>query len=143
MLDAFREARYLSQSQALALHAFEPARVEGNEDKLKQLLLILLDNALKYTPAGGQITVSLQRQDADAMITVQDTGIGIPPADLSHVFERLYRADPARGSDPGGTGLGLSIAQWIVEQHEGHIRLESQPGEGTTAIVCLPLCLCP
>ena len=143
VLDAFQEARYLSQGQTLTLRSFEPARVEGNEDKLKQLLLILLDNALKYSPADGQITVSLQRQAADAMITVQDTGIGIPPADLPHVFERLFRADPARGSDPGGTGLGLSIAQWIVEQHLGTIRLESQPGKGTTVIVRLPLCLCP
>jgi signal transduction histidine kinase len=74
---------------------------------------------------------------------VHDTGVGIAQEDLPLVFERFYRADPARSRDPGGTGLGLPIAHWIVEQHSGEIKLECQPGQGTTAIVRLPLCLCP
>ncbi len=143
ILGAFREAHHLSQGQTLLLEPFEPSKVEGNEDKLKQLLLILLDNALKYTPADGQVTVGLYRESVDAIMTVRDTGIGISAEDLPHVFERLYRADPGRSRAPGGTGLGLSIARWIVEQHEGEITLESQPGHGTTVFVRLPLCRCP
>ena len=143
ILEAFREARHLSQGQCLTLDPFEPARVEGDEYRLKQLILILLDNALKYTPANGQVTIGLHRRDTDVEIVVHDTGVGIALEDLPLVFERFYRADPARSRDPGGTGLGLPIAQWIVEQHDGEIRLESQPGQGTTAIVHLPLCLCP
>jgi signal transduction histidine kinase len=143
MLEAFREGRHLVQGQTMVLDPFAPAMVEGNEDKLKQLLVILLDNAIKYTPADGQITIGLQREAIDAVITVRDTGIGIPPEDLPHVFERFYRADPARSHDPGGMGLGLAIARWIVEQHEGTITLESTPGEGTMALVRIPLCRCP
>jgi signal transduction histidine kinase len=143
VLEAFREARHLSQGQILTIDVFEPAKVEGNEDRLKQLIIILLDNALKYTPVNGQVTVGLRRREADVEIVVHDTGAGISLEDLPLVFERFYRADPARSRDPGGTGLGLPIAKWIVKQHDGEIKLESQPGQGTTAIVHLPLCLCP
>ena len=143
ILDAYRTARSLAHGQQFVLDPFEPAAVEGNEDRLKQLLVILLDNALKYTPAGGRVALGLRRQDRDVEIIVRDTGVGIPAQDLPHVFERFYRADPARSRDPGGTGLGLSIAQWIVEQHEGTITLESEPGRGTTVIVRMPMCLCP
>ena len=139
MLDAYREARQLSQEQTLTLDLFETVQVTGDEDRLKQLVLILLDNALKYTPANGHVTLGLQRLETGSKITVHDTGVGIPPEDLPHVFERFYRADPARGRDPGGTGLGLPIAHWIVEQHGGKITLESQPGHGTIATVSLPL----
>src|SRR5712692_1592456 len=143
VLDAFREARHLSRGQTLKLDPFEPARVEGDEDRLKQLLLILLDNALKYTPADGQVTLGLCHRGTDVEVRIRDTGIGIAPEDLPHVFERFYRADPARNRDLGGTGLGLPIARWIAEQHEGEVWLESQSGEGTTAMVRMPLCLCP
>jgi len=138
VLDAFREARQLSQGQTLTLDPFETIQVIGDEDRLKQMVLILLDNALKYTPAHGHITLGLQCQEMGSKITVRDTGVGIPPEDLPHVFERFYRADPARGRDPGGTGLGLPIARWIVEQHGGKITLESQAGQGTVATVYLP-----
>ncbi len=143
VLEAYREARHLSQGQTLTLDPFEPAGVEGDEDRLKQLLLILLDNAFKYTPATGRVTLGLHRRETDVEIVVRDTGVGIAPEDLPLVFERFYRADPARSRDPGGTGLGLPIAQWIVEQHDGTITLESELGQGTTATVLLPLCLCP
>jgi two-component system, OmpR family, sensor kinase len=143
VLDAFREARHLAHGQTMLLDPFEPAQVEGDEDRLKQLFLILLDNALKYTPSGGHVTLGLRRQGADVEILVRDTDIGIAPEDVPHVFERFYRADPARNRDQGGTGLGLSIARWIAEQHGGTVQIESQPGRGTTVQVRLSLCLCP
>jgi len=138
LLDSLRSARQLSQGQVVAITAFEPVQVFGNEDRLKQLLLILLDNALKYTPPDGRVTVELRRNGTTAEVTVQDTGEGITADALPHVFERFYRADPARTRDPGGTGLGLPIAHWIVEQHGGSIALASQPGYGTTVTVTLP-----
>jgi signal transduction histidine kinase len=138
LLETMGEARHLARGQRLEVGALEPAIINGDTDRLKQLLLILIDNALKYTPAVGQITLGLRHRDAIVEIAVEDTGIGIPEADLPHVFERFYRADPARSRDPGGTGLGLSIAQWIAHQHDGDIRLSSRVGSGTTAIVRLP-----
>jgi two-component system, OmpR family, sensor kinase len=143
VLEAFRGARHLSQGQQLVLDSLEPAQVEGDEDRLKQLILILLDNAIKYTPGDGRITLGLRCQNHSVEILVRDTGIGIAPEDLPLVFERFYRADPARNHDLGGTGLGLPIARWIVKQHDGEIMLKSQPGQGTTAIVRLPLYHCP
>jgi signal transduction histidine kinase len=139
VLDTFRTARQLATGQQLALHPFEPVQVAGDEDRLKQLVLILIDNALKYTPAGGRVTVGLRRHGATAEILVRDTGVGIAQDDLGHVFERFYRADPARGRDPGGTGLGLAIARWIARQHGGDVTLESAPGQGTAAIIRLPV----
>ncbi len=143
LLEAFREARHLAQGQSLTLDPFVPARVEGDEDRLKQLLLLLLDNALKYTPVQGLVTVGLILKGTEVEVIVSDTGVGISTEDLPHVFERFYRADPARGRDPGGTGLGLSIARWIVEQHKGDIKIESELNKGTTVRVRLPLERCP
>lgn len=139
VLDALSAARPLAHGQTLVLETFEPATVLGDADRLKQLFLTLLDNALKYTPPMGSVTVDLCRNGSQAEVIVRDTGVGIPPDALPHVFERFYRADPARARDPGGTGLGLAIAHWIVEQHGGAIRAASQPGQGTTVTVTLPL----
>ncbi|HET7271994.1 MAG TPA: ATP-binding protein, partial [Rubrobacter sp.] len=113
--------------------------IEGDPDRLEELFLILLDNAIKYTLPGEQVTLKLCRRDGSAEVLVHDDGVGITPEDLSHVFERFYRADPARTRDPGGTGLGLPIARWIAEAHGGHIDIESKPGGGTTVRVRLPL----
>jgi len=141
VLEAYRQARHLSEGQAFYLAPFEPCQVIGDEDRLKQLVLILLDNALKYTPGTGHVTLGLERLELEAgsKITVRDTGVGIAPEDLPHVFERFYRADPARSHNPGGTGLGLPIARWIAEQHGGELTLVSQPGQGTLAAVSFPL----
>ena len=139
VLDAFQGARRLAKVQTLILEPFEPVSVPGDEDRLKQLLLILLDNALKYTPAGGQITLGLYQTEGTVEITVKDTGVGIAAEDLPHIFERFYRADPARSRDSGGTGLGLSIAHWIVQQHHGEITVHSQVEHGTTFVVRLPV----
>lgn len=139
VLDAFREARHLARGQRLTLGHFEPVRISGDPDRLKQVVLILLDNAIKYTAPEGSVTVTLQHDASGARVEVRDSGVGIPKEALPHVWERFYRADPARGRDPGGTGLGLPIARWIVEQHGGDITLTSEPGEGTTARVWFPL----
>lgn len=139
LLDALSEVRALAEGRRLELVRFEPAVVEGDPDRLKQLVLNLLDNALKYTPRDGSITIAMDCSADEAILVVRDTGIGISPGELPHIFERFYRADLARSRDPGGTGLGLSIVRWIVEQHEGDISIESVAGDGTTVTVRLPL----
>ena len=108
----------------------------GDPARLHQVLLILLDNALRHTPAGGQVTLAAAPSGRAVEITVADTGAGIAPEHLPHVFDRFYRADPARGGE--GTGLGLAIARSLVTAQGGHIRIASQPGVGTTVSVRLP-----
>ena len=103
------------------------------------MILNLLDNAVKYTPEGGQVSISLARQNGHAQITVRDSGIGILPVDQPHVFDRFYRVDKARSRALGGAGLGLSIVRWIVDAHEGKIEVESTPGKGSAFTVELPL----
>jgi signal transduction histidine kinase len=139
LVEAFGQMRQLAGGRGLTVEALEPVLVGGDADQLRQLLLALIDNALKYTPPGGRVALGLRRRGRWAEVTVQDTGIGIDPEHLPHVFERFYRADPARQSDPGGTGLGLAIARWIAEQHGGEVVLASEPGRGTTATVRLPV----
>jgi two-component system, OmpR family, sensor kinase len=139
LLEVFREARMLARGQKLAVLDLDQIQVQGDPDRLKQLLLILVDNAIKYTPESGQVRLTLRREAGAAMVTVSDTGIGIDPEDLPHLFDRFYRADKARARDQGGTGLGLAIAKWIAERHGGHITVESAPGSGTTVSVQLPV----
>ena len=98
-----------------------------------------LPDAIKYTPAGGSVELSLFKKDDWVHFEVSDTGIGIPPENLPHIFDRFYRVDKARARAHGGSGLGLSIAKWIATAHGGSIRVKSQPGEGTTFTVTLPL----
>jgi Signal transduction histidine kinase len=138
VLHAFRAAQPLVHGQTLALDPFEPAVISGDADRLAQLLLILLDNGLKYTPAGGTVTVGLRSHERGVELLVRDTGIGIAEEDIPHVFERFYRADRARRRDPGGTGLGLSVAQWIVAQHHAEMILQSTVGQGTLITVQFP-----
>jgi signal transduction histidine kinase len=113
--------------------------VRGNPDQLRQLIVILVDNALRYTPEGGRVSVEAHRNDGTAVVAVRDTGIGIDRAALKHVFERFYRADEARNRADGGAGLGLSIAEQLVNDHGGRISAESAPGRGSTFTVSLPL----
>jgi two-component system, chemotaxis family, CheB/CheR fusion protein len=137
--ETLKELSRLSDELRLEPGTLEPCSVLGDRDKLKQLFLILLDNALKYTPAGGRVSLELHRQDTHAEFRVSNTGPSISPEDLERVFERFYRTDASRSRQTGGTGLGLPIARWIAGQHGGTVQLESQPGVGTTAIVRLPL----
>jgi signal transduction histidine kinase len=105
---------------------------------LKQLFLNLVDNAIKYTPAGGSVRLRLYKQDGWAYFEVSDTGIGIPQEDLPHIFDRFYRVDKARSRAQGGSGLGLSIAKWVAKAHNGDILVESEVNVGTTFTVKLP-----
>jgi heavy metal sensor kinase len=113
--------------------------VQGDAARLHQVLTNLLQNAIKYSPAGGSISVSLREQDGQALLAVQDSGIGIAPEHLPHVFERFYQASTGGAQAAEGAGLGLSIAKSIVEAHRGHIDVTSQLGVGTLFRVCLPI----
>lgn len=139
VLDVLAEAHRLQKGQRLEVTAIEPISIVGDPDRLKQLVVILVDNALRYTPPGGEVSLGLRRASRHVELTVRDTGVGIAPDDLPHVFERFYRADRSRARDPGGTGLGLPIARWIAEQHGGDVTLASELGKGTVATVCFPL----
>jgi heavy metal sensor kinase len=105
--------------------------VHADPEALRRALLILMDNAAKYTPAGGSIEVGLNTRNGQAVAYVSDTGIGIAPSDLPHIFDRFWRADKARSREQGGAGLGLSIAKWIVDMHGGTFAVQSEPGKGS------------
>lgn len=139
LLQVFQETRVLARGRKVSLRDLDQLQVQGDPDRLKQLLVILLDNALKYTLEGGEIQIALRAEPGAAVIAVADTGIGIEPEDLPHIFERFYRADKARSRDKGGTGLGLAIAKWIAERHGGHLAVDSSPGQGSVFTVRLPL----
>lgn len=113
--------------------------VKGDAAQLQQLFTNLLTNALQYTAAGGRIVVALQRMGTHALVTVQDTGIGIAPEHLPHIFDRFWRADQARSRYEEGSGLGLAIAKTIAQRHQGDITVQSQLGEGSCFYVKLPL----
>jgi two-component system OmpR family sensor kinase len=116
-----------------------PVAVEGDQKRLKQLLVNLLDNAIKYTPAGGSARLALAVEDSCAVIEVTDTGRGIPASALPHIFERFYRQTDPRDSRVTGFGLGLAISKWIVDAHGGSIEADSQEGRGSKFTVRLPL----
>jgi len=137
LLDVYRQAQVIDRGVTLRLGAEDQALVLGDRDRLRQLLLNLVDNALKYTPAGGQVTLTLRRGEGWVQVAVTDTGVGITPEDVPHLFERFYRADRSRARQ-SGAGLGLSIAQWVAQAHGGRIEVESQVGQGSTFTVWLP-----
>jgi len=118
--------------------SFEEARITGDPALVRQLLLIVLDNALKFTPEGGRVRLDVSAENGRAAVVVSDTGIGIPAEQLSHVFERFYRGDGARHAAEGA-GLGLAIAQWIATVHGAHIDIASEPGRGTRVAISFPL----
>jgi two-component system phosphate regulon sensor histidine kinase PhoR len=113
--------------------------VPGDVRLLQEAVQNLLDNAVRYTPPGGRIRVHAEAVRGEVLLSVSDTGVGIPRADQQRVFERFYRADAARSRESGGTGLGLAIAKHLVEAHGGRIRVESELGRGSTFTVSLPL----
>ena len=119
----------------------EPVPVRADQGLIKQVMRILMDNAIKYSSPGSRIYLRLSTQERYARLTVQDEGDGIPPESIPHIFERFYRTDQSRDRKTGGTGLGLSIARWIVERHEGWFEVVSRPGVGTRISFLLPLAL--
>lgn len=123
----------------LEVRAQEPVTILGDEARLIQVVMNLVENAVRYTNQGGSVTVSVEAWQGQACLSVHDTGIGIAPEHLPHIFERFYRADPARRSAGSGSGLGLSIVEWVVRAHGGTISVESQPGQGSCFAVILPL----
>jgi signal transduction histidine kinase len=145
-LDAAEAARAIAERKTVRLEvdSFEEAPIVGDADLLRQLVMILLDNAVKYTQRGGVVRVGVRSTPALATLTVSDTGVGIGAEQLPHVFDRFYRGDVSRTRDARengtseGAGLGLSIAQWIAEEHGATIQLESQPGRGTSVLVQFP-----
>ena len=140
--EACAQGRMLSEAKQIRFGEKlpqEPMDVQCDPQSLRRLFLILIDNAVKYTQPQGEIDVVVGREDGFLIGSVHDTGIGIAPEDLPHVFERFYRADKARSRDTGGVGLGLSIGRWIAEAHGGTIEVESSMGHGSIFQVRLPL----
>ncbi len=139
MLDAQGRARQLAGNRKIVMGRQEELWTKGNADKLEQVLGNLVDNAIKYTPEGGTITLSLFRDGDWARLEVTDTGIGVSAEDLPHIFDRFYRTDKARSRASGGTGLGLAIVKGIAEHHGGRVTVVSEPGKGSTFTIWLKL----
>ncbi len=138
MSELHREAKMLSSKHAFALTPADNAMVHGDKGMMKQLMRILLDNAIKYTPEGGSITLGMKNDGDACVLSVEDTGAGIAPKDLGKIFDRFYRCDEARKSQQSGHGLGLSIARIIASAHGGKITVRSKVGVGTTFSVRIP-----
>ena len=139
--DVFADAQTLAHNAGLELKmsACEAASVRGDRHRLRQLLLNLADNSIKYNAPRGSVEFALHRNHHSAEFSIANTGPGIPKDQLSRVFERFFRGDPSHNNAVDGCGLGLSIAQWIVSAHSGEIQMESEPGKMTTVTVRLPL----
>ena len=138
--EQFEEVRGAASSKAMDLQSriSDEVWVKGDHQQLGLMIRNLLDNAIRYTPERGTVTLSVSRDERDALISVSDNGMGIPLKSQARVFERFYRVDKDRSRDRGGTGLGLSIVKHVVELHGGHVSLDSELGEGSTFTVRLP-----
>jgi two-component system, OmpR family, sensor kinase len=138
----FEETKVLAESKKIKvkLEHTQPIRINGDAVRLKQLFLNLIDNALKFTPPHGLVTLVLSKKEGDAVLTIKDNGIGIPRKDQTKIFERFYRVERSEdnGEEVGGSGLGLSIAKWITEAHHGTIEVKSRERKGSTFTVRLP-----
>ncbi len=138
VLEVVRELRPLAVGVTLRPELHAQVTVVGDRDRITQALLNLVANGLQHTPPGGSVTIGLEQDAGGATLFVRDTGAGIAPEDLPHVFARFYRADRSRAQRAGGAGLGLAIVQWVAEAHQGRITVASSPGQGTTFRLWLP-----
>ena len=138
--DVCRKLIPMARSRNITLTMTEPeeAWVEGSGGALEQMMVNLVDNAIKYTPEGGKVSVDIARNGRNWLLIVKDTGIGIAKEDIPYIFDRFYRVDKARSRATGGTGLGLAIVKDVVQHHGGNITVTSAPGGGTTMRVVLP-----
>ena len=137
--ELLRDTRLIAGKHHVAYGEMHRAIVLGDRAALKQALRIFIDNAIKYTPEGGTITLSCRKEDKFCRITVADTGMGVAEEELSRIFERFYRAEQARSREAGGHGLGLSIARIIIRAHGGQIEVQSRKGVGSRFHILLPL----
>jgi len=144
LLDVYRQTRRIAQQRRgpnvleIRLGSEDQALIYGDRERLRQILLNLADNAIKYTPNGGIITLGLEKVVGWVKVSVSDTGIGIRAEDQAHVFDRFYRTDKARSREVGGSGLGLSIAQWLAYAHQGKVTVTSEQQKGSTFTLWLP-----
>jgi len=140
LLEVYIPIEALAIQQGICLEPFEGPQIDfyGDEGRIKQLAVILVDNAIKHTPAGGHVGMKVYDVGGSIEIAVTDTGEGIDKEDIGKIFQRFYRVDKSRSRAVGSTGLGLSIAEWIVKEHQGTIKVESTKGNGTTFYVFLP-----
>ncbi len=138
--ECVRSARALALRKNLSLNfeSSDDTAFRGDEDLFRRMVINLLDNAIKYTPDGGAVSVKLWRENGHVKLSVTDNGIGIPAEDAAHIFERFYRVDKARSRAEGGSGLGLPIVKWIAEAHHGSVSMESAPEHGSSFTVSLP-----
>jgi signal transduction histidine kinase len=137
--EVVRQARFLEKGQnfILSLEAAEGVVLRVDPDYFKQMLYIFLDNGFKYTPPGQSFSFQVKREGEELGLIFQDEGPGIPEKDLPHIFERFYRSEASRTGE--GAGLGLAIAKWIIEQHGGKIKVESEENKGTTFFITFPM----
>jgi len=139
--EVIRETRLIDTDHNILGSANDKIVVTGDRTLIKQALRILVDNSIKYTPATGSVIIDSRLRNKKALITIEDTGIGIAAEELPHIFERFYKSDRARTREDGGAGLGLSIAKLIIENNQGNIQVESHPGQGTKFSVWLPIAI--
>jgi signal transduction histidine kinase len=141
LLDVLDVAARLAEGRGVTMRMghLEPLMVQGDRSTLWRAVLNLVENAVKYTPAGGKVEVGLEHDDRHAVVEVRDTGVGMDRAEVDRIFEPFVRLDSARAQDTGGAGLGLSIVRAIVLAHGGTLSVQSVPGAGSTFTVRLPL----
>lgn len=141
LIDEIRESLFMAaEAKEIAIEVDaspRPLLVEADSDMVRQVLFNLLDNAIKFTQAGGRVTITARKRESGVAVTIADTGIGIAPEHLPHIFERFYKVEKSRAG--GGTGLGLAIAKHIVQAHGGEIRVESEEGKGSAFTFTLPV----